>query len=208
MTENIRFAADLDKLCAAVVYLAESSIHDDAFGAAKLVKLLYFADCAAYLRRGKPITGCAYLRMEHGPYPQDWAATERMLERNGIVRVVEESITGGYRRQRWLPLQPSDPAALTDAERGILDEQLRRFADFNAAQIEEYSYAEVGWRSARPGAVIPYNLAGFRMPPPPDAETRARGQRIADTIREKGYRPANDITPKHRLLPDYHNRAV
>ena len=209
MTENApRFTADLDKISAAVAYLAERSRYDDAFGATKLVKLLYFADCAAYLRGGKPITGCAYIRMEHGPYPQDWAATEQMLERSGVISVVEEPIAGGYRRQRWLPLQPAQDGALTDAERAILDEQLRRFADFNAAQIEEYSHAEVGWRTAQPGAVIPYNLAGFRMPPPPDAETRARGRRIAAEIREKGYRPVNDITPQHYPLPDYHNRAV
>ena len=120
---------------------------------------------------------------------------ERMLERSGIVSVVEEPIPGGYRRQRWLPLQPANAAALTDAECAILDEQLRRFADFNAAQIEEYSHAEVGWRTAQPGAVIPYNLVGFRMPPPPNAETRARGRRIADTIREKGYGKVTDVTP-------------
>ncbi len=195
MTENARFATDLDKLAAAVAYLSQRSRNDDAFGETKLVKLLYFADCAAYLRYGKPITGCAYIRMEHGPYPQDWAATERMLERSGIVSVVAEPIPGGYRRQRWLPLPAANAAALTDAERDILDEQLRRFADFNAAQIEEYSHAEVGWRIAQPGAVIPYNLAGFRMPPPPNAETRARGRRIADTIREKGYGKVTDVTP-------------
>lgn len=195
MTENARFATDLDKLAAAVAYLAQRSRNDDAFGETKLVKLLYFADCAAYLRLGKPITGCAYIRMEHGPYPQDWAATERMLERSGIISVVAEPIPGGYRWQRWLPLPAANTAALTDAERAILDEQLRRFADFNAAQIEEYSHAEVGWRTAQPGAVIPYNLAGFRMPPPPNAETSARGRRIADTIREKGYGPVNDVTP-------------
>ena len=195
MTENPRFAADLDKISAAVAYLAERSRNDDAFGATKLVKLLYFADCAAYLRYGKPITGCAYIRMEHGPYPQDWAATERMLERSGIVSIVEEPMPGGYRRQRWLALQPAQAAALTAAERAILDEQLRRFADFNAAQIEEYSHAEVGWRISRPGAVIPYHLAGFRMPPPPDAETRARGRRIAAAIREKGYGKVTDVTP-------------
>lgn len=196
-SESPRFAVNLDKLAAAVAYLAQRSIRDDAFGETKLVKLLYYADCAAYLRGGQPITGSAYIRMEHGPYPQDWPATERMLERQGIISVVKETIPGGYQRQRWLPTPSADTSALTDHDRAVLDEQLRRFANFNAGDIEEYSHAELGWYATAPGAVIPYNLAGFRRPTgPPTAETLAHARRVAKRIRERGYEPSRDLTPQ------------
>lgn len=195
--ETIQFAVNPDKLAAAVVYLTQRSLHDDAFGETKLVKLLYFADCAAYLRYGRPITGNPYIHLEHGPYPQDWPATKKMLERQGIVTTVKEKLPGDCQhRHRLLPTPAADTSALTEQDCFILDAQLRRFANFNAGDIEKYSHAEVAWRTTAPGAVIPYNRIGFRMPDPPTAETYARARRIADSIREYGRGPVRDVTPR------------
>ena len=195
--ESPRFAVNLDKLAAAVAYLAQRSLHDAAFGETKLVKMLYFADCAAYLRYGRPITGNPYIHLEHGPYPQDWPATKKMLERQGIVTTVKEKLPGDCHRHRLLPTPAADTSALNDQDCFILDAQLRRFANFNAGDIEQYSHAEVAWRTTAPGAVIPYNLAGFRRPTgPPSAETLAHAKRVAERIRERGYEPSRDVTPR------------
>ena len=196
MTESARFSPNPDKLAAAAAYLAQRSLGDDNFGETKLVKLLYYADCAAYLRTGRPITGTTYVRLDHGPYPDNWRAVKQSLEHAGTIRVSHEQIPNGYSRQRWLPGQSAAADSLTEQERKFLDEQLHRFAGFNARQIEEYSHDEVGWRVTDQGQAIPYNLAGLRIPPPPTAETRARAQRIADDIRKNGRQVANDVTPR------------
>ena len=49
------FDLRLDKLTEAVVYLVNRSQNDPNFGETKLVKLLYYADCAAYLQTGSQL---------------------------------------------------------------------------------------------------------------------------------------------------------
>lgn len=194
-----RFAVDRDKLAAAVAYLAERSLADDAFGETKLVTLLYYADCAAYVRSGQPITGAAYIRRNHMPCPQDWPATERMLERKGVISVVKETMPGGYQRHRLrpAPAPAADTAALTELERAVLDEQLLRFADFSAGDLEQYFRDELVWYVTAPDAVIPFNLVGIRRPTrPPSAETLAHARRVAKRIREQGRGPTRDVTPQ------------
>lgn len=191
-----RFAINLDKLAAAVAYLAERSLGDSAFGETKLVTLLYYADCAAYVRGGQPITGAAYIRRNHMPCPQDWPATERMLERKGVISAVKETMPGGGHRQCWRPAAAADTAALTDRERAVLDEQLLRFADFSAGDLERYFRDELVWYVTAPDAVIPFNLVGIRKPGPPTAETLERAKRIAARIREQGRGPTRDVTPQ------------
>ena len=196
MKERQSFSLQWDKLAAVVAYLAERSRHDDAFGETKLVKLLYYADCAAYQRTGKPITGLTYVHMPHGPYPDDWQANLKRLEDDQAIKILEEYAPKGYWTRRPIVEGSAATDALTEKEQQFLDEQLRRFADFSAVQIEEYSHDEVAWRVTGQGRAMPYELVGFRMPGPVTDEVRKRAQRIADSIRERGYRIANDVTPR------------
>lgn len=195
-----RFQLQWDKLKAAVAYLTERSGNDDSFGSTKLVKLLYYADCAAYLHTGQPITGSNYIHMDHGPYPEDWRSLVGQLEREEIVRVDVEDISGSYQRRRPLLRQKATTSALTDQECSILDEQLRRFAEFNARDIEEYSHDELGWRRTVQGETIPYRLSGIRRPGTPDDETKARGRRIAKRIREEGRRVSRTIVVRDETV--------
>lgn len=196
MEKRQSFHLKWEKLAAAVAYLTERSRNDDGFGVTKLVKLLYYADCVAYQRTGEPITGANYIRMPHGPYPDKWQGLLERLEGERIIRVLDEDVGNGYQRHRPVRGASTETNTLTEEEKRFLDTQLRRFADFNARQIEEYSHDELAWRTTEQGRTLPYELAGIRIPGPPDAETKARGQRIADAIRERGYRIANDVTPR------------
>ena len=194
------FQLQWDKFKAVAAYLTERSQHDDSFGSTKLVKLLYYADCAAYLHSGKPLTGSNYIHMDHGPYPEGWRSLVDQLEREEIVRVDVEEISGGYQRRRPLLGQKATTSALSDEDRAILDDQLRRFAEFNAHDIEEYSHDELGWRITVQGESIPYRLSGIRRPGAPDEETKARGRRIAKRIREEGRRITRTIVVRDETL--------
>ena len=194
------FSLQWDKLAAAVAYLAERSRHDEAFGETKLVKLLYYADCASYQRTGKPITGATYIHMEHGPYPESWQSIRLTLENEETIRVIAENVPGGYQRRRTVAGALATTEALSDQECTFLNEQLRRFADLNAAQIEEYSHDELGWHITTQGEVIPYETSGIRRPGPPDEETKARGRRIAKRIRDEGRRISRVIVGRDETL--------
>ena len=185
MNVPMRFQLQWDKLKAAVAYLTERSLRDENFGQVKLVKLLYYADCEAYVQTGKPLTGANYIHEDHGPFPEGWRSITDQLEREGVVRILSEDIRGGYRRRRAVPVGPSNTDVLTDQERTFLDEQLRRFTGFNPVQIEDYSHNEVAWTSTVAGEIVPYELAGYRIPKL-DEDARERGQRIVDRIRQHG----------------------
>ena len=196
MAEYIRFFTNPDKLSAAIVYLAQRSLHDDHFGETKLVKLMYYADCAAYQRTGEPITGATYIRMDHGPYPDGWRAAIRDLEERGIVRVQEEVFeTTGAVRKRWLPNENADPIALTENDCRFLDEQVHRFWEYTGGQIEAYSHDDLAWHATATRQMMPYELSGIRRPGPPDEETRVRGLRILERIKKEGRKIARDVTP-------------
>ena len=96
-TEN-QFQLRKDKLIEAVLYLSERSADDPNFGVIKLVHLLYYADCAAFLKHGAPITGVTYLHFPHGPYPEHWYKIRQEMQAVGDVEVVYEDNDDGHRR--------------------------------------------------------------------------------------------------------------
>ncbi len=182
--EQETFSQDLDKLIEAALYLCERSADDPNFGMTKLVKLLYYADCSAYMQQGEPITGSAYLHFPHGPYPENWYRARAQMERSGAVTLLRESAGAHYHRYRLLPNRPANRELLSPAELTLLDEQVHRFAGFNAAAIEHYSHQEVAWRATEDGEPMDYELAGITAPPLSQNSVR-RGQAIADAIRRR-----------------------
>ncbi len=173
MTPREKFEQDRDKLIEAAIYLSEISVDDPDFGMTKLVKLLYYADCESYMQYGKPITGTTYLHFPHGPYPENWYQVREQMERNGDVEIVYETTTPGYQKYRMFPLRAADLERLSPDDRKSLEAQVKRFAGFNAAGIEEYSHQEVGWLSTEDGQPIPYALAGVVSPPLSERDIRA-----------------------------------
>lgn len=170
-----------DLLTESVIYLCEKSADDPNFGVIKLVQLLYYADCAAYLKYGAPITGLTYLHFPHGPYPERWHRLRREMEAAGAVETLYEDGDDGYRRYRLLPCRPARTETLPAAARAILDDQRERFADFNTAGIAEYARQQLGWRGTEDGEPIPYVAAGSAAPPLTANEIRElRRERLND----------------------------
>ena len=85
-----------EKLIEAVIYLCQRSVDDPNFGMTKLVKLLYYSDCASYAQVGAPITGTTYLHFPHGPFPENWYQVRQQMEANGDVSVEYETSVPGY----------------------------------------------------------------------------------------------------------------
>ena len=172
------FDLRLDKLTEAVVYLVNRSQNDPNFSETKLVQLLYYADCAAYMQTGEPITGVTYLRYPHGPYPQAWAARKNAITTAGDVDIFSEEMGTDVHRRRWTANRPVASGILSPREETILNEQLERFADFNASQIADYAHQEFGWILTEPGQPMPYDLAGLSDVPLTDENFDA-AKRIA-----------------------------
>ena len=178
------FSQDIGKLIEAALYLSERSENDPNFGTTKLVKLLYYSDCAAYILDGTPITGTTYLHFPHGPYPENWHRVRERMEQSGDATALRESAGAGYHRYRLLTNRPANRELLSPRELERMDEQLQRFIEFNAAGIESYSHQEVAWRATEDGEPMDYELAGVFAPPLSQNSVR-RGQAIANAIGQR-----------------------
>ena len=178
------FEQDLDKLVEAALYVLERSADDPNLGITKLVKLLYFADCTAYQDRGQPITGTTYRHFPHGPYPDNWHQVRQKIEESGAAAILRESMGYGYHRYRLLGNRPANRELLSREELALLDEQIQRFAEYNAGAIESYSHQEIAWRATEDGEPMDYELAGI-MAPPLSQNSIRRGQAISDAIRRR-----------------------
>lgn len=184
METEREFELHREKLIEAVIYLSERSADDPNFGVIKLVHLLYYADCAAYLQHGAPITGVTYLHFPHGPYPEHWYKVRREMQAAGDVEVVYEDCDDGFHRYRMLPNRTVKPETLTAEECAILDEQRKRFALFNTAGISEYSHYQLSWRGTEDGEPIPLVTAQATTMPMSANEIREARQ-IANDIAER-----------------------
>ena len=173
MAEYAQFEQDRVKLTEAAIYLSQLSVADPNFEMAKLVKLLYYSDCAAYAKYGQPITGTTYLHFPHGPFPENWHRVRAQMERNGDVDVIYETAATGYHSYWLRPRRAADLELLSPEDRAILEEQAQRFAGFNVAGIEQYSHQEVSWLSTEDGEPMAYELAGVVSAPLSERELRA-----------------------------------
>lgn len=173
MAQYAQFDQDRVKLAEVAIYLSQLSDGDPNFGMTKLVKLLYYSDCAAYTKHGRPITGTTYLHFPHGPFPENWHQVRKQMEQNGDVVVIYETAAPGYHRYRLRPRRAANLELLSPDDRVILEEQVRRFAGFNAAGIEQYSHQEVSWLSTEDGEPMAYELAGIVSAPLSEREIRA-----------------------------------
>ncbi len=153
-----------DKLIESAVHLMNGSAHDPNFGMTKLVKLLYYADCTSYILHGESITGTTYIHFPHGPYPENWYIVRQNMETSGAATIIRDASASGYYRYWLRANRPADMESLSSEDVRILDEQLQRFANFNASAIEEFSHQDAGWLATEDGEPIPYELAGIIAP--------------------------------------------
>ena len=174
------FTLQKDKLFEAVLYLAERSLDDPNLGIIKLTKLLYFADVAAYQKRGEPITGATYLHFPHGPHPKNWHKLRQEMESVGDIDVLHGHGPGSH-RYRVLPKRPARLETLSSDDCAILDEQLEKFTSFNTSGIEEHSQYGLGWLATEDGEPIPWEMSGMTDPPASVNDTMRR-MRFAATL--------------------------
>jgi hypothetical protein len=182
METPAQFTQDPAKVIEAVIYMAEHSKSDSYFGERKVYKLLYYADSEAYRQHGAPITGTTYVHYPHGPFPENWPALKREMLEAGDMQIFGSPPRDGRKdhgRNLIYPQRTVKEGVLTLEDCAILAAQVKRFAGFNFAGIEEYVQEEAGWLATDDGDAIPYEVAGISAPPL-SADGVRRGNRIAE----------------------------
>jgi hypothetical protein len=157
------------KLKELVVYIANKSKDDPAFGKTKLLKLLAYADFAAYKSLGQPITGATYIKLEHGPSSQEAPPALNLLRALGRIQIVNEDVFE-HEQSRIVAFGPADESVFTADELAIADQVIETFQSLNNTKMADVSHRDfVGWQIAEEREQIPYETV-FLAPPEPITE--------------------------------------
>ena len=149
---------DEDKFRELLVLIAGRLTDDDAGGATKLNKLLYFADFTHVRRTGRSITGAAYQKLPNGPAPRRLLPVRNELIASEEAELEERDFLG-YRQQRLVPKRDVDVSVFDDEELQTIDDVLRDLKGMNGREVSDLSHEEAGWRLTAEGDTIPYAAA-------------------------------------------------
>jgi hypothetical protein len=185
---NNSFNPNGDKFRELVLYLATKSECDKHFGAVKLNKQLFYCDFLAYQIYGKSITGQRYQKLDHGPAPRALLPVVRDLETEGAVVQQDRLTYGKHTQRRVVALRDADLSAFSAEEIALVDKVLDELRDFNAASVSDLSHRFLGWKLARVGEDIPYQVAlvslvGRRREP--TEKERELGRELEEKARAK-----------------------
>ena len=121
----------------------------------KLMKMLWYGDALSFKRRGIAMTGMVYRHEPMGALPVGHYSLMNLENLN-----IREEESNNY--DLMLHIYPSkgmDYAVLTDEDRSILDDVIKKFKDFKAKDIIEYMHKEMAYTKTKAGEIIPFSLA-------------------------------------------------
>lgn len=161
--------ADDQKLAELIIYIAQRSEGDDKFGATKLNKILFFSDFSHYAQHGQSITGQEYQALPQGPCPRRLMPIQRRLARQNAIAVLERTYYG-HRQNRTFALRDPDLSLFTASEIALVDRIIHRHWQKSATEISDHSHQFAGYRAAREGETIPYNVVFIEQREPTQDE--------------------------------------
>jgi len=175
------------KLAELMLFVSDRSADDERFGATKLNKILFYADFAAYLFLGAPITGQEYQRLGNGPAPRRLVPVRDLLVANQELAIQRVQYYGRP-QERTIALRSARLAEFTADEIALVTKIIEENWTRNARQISLKSHKFHGWEDAQDGEGIPYEVAllAKRKPSKFDkAKLRASAALAAEVIAGK-----------------------
>lgn len=143
---------NIDKIEAMISYIAESVSN---LFKVKLMKMLWYGDALSFKRHGIAMTGMVYRHEPMGALPVGHYSLMNLENLN-----IREEESNNY--DLMLHIYPSkgmDYAVLTDEDRSILDDVIKKFKDYKAKDIIEYMHGETAYTKTKAGEMIPFSLA-------------------------------------------------
>lgn len=143
---------NIDKLEAAISYIAE---HVSNLFKVKLMKMLWYVDALSYKTNGYAMTGMVYRHNDMGALPVGHYSLMNLENLN-----VQEEESYNYDSMLHIyPTKDMDYGVLSDEDKGILDEVIKKFHNYKAKEIVDYMHKEKAYIETKPGEIIPFSLA-------------------------------------------------
>lgn len=144
-----------DKFKALVQYVCWLSREDPSkLGAVKLNKVLWFSEVISFAKIGEPITGARFVKQKFGPVPKSIMPVLDMLQREGLLRIMEVEYYGHKKRQFVCQGDPNTDI-FSKEELEIVDEVAASILNSHtAASISDLTHDAI-WKLAGIGEDIP-----------------------------------------------------
>jgi putative zinc finger/helix-turn-helix YgiT family protein len=134
------------KVCETVVWLCQGP----GVWRTKLNKLLFYADFLHAKHHGATVTGLPYIRLQHGPVPDNYELVFATLCSNGHIGIAEKAV-GEHIAYLHRSMRGPDVTVFRPSEIEVLVTVQREFQRMGAVEISELSHREDAWLKTLPG---------------------------------------------------------
>lgn len=155
---------NLQKFREVLLYILNKVGSRPSIGETVIYKILYFIDFDFYEKYEEQLVGATYIKNKYGPTPVEFGKiVAQMIADKEIEKVKSQYFN--YPQTKYLPIRKPDLTLLRANEIGVIDDVLNRLSDMNAAQISDYSHADIPWITTGEGEAIEYESVFYRTPP-------------------------------------------
>ena len=137
-----------------MLYIAQRCQGHARFGGTKLNKILFYSDFFSYGKKGTPITGAEYFKLEFGPVPKRLMAVQSNLEDAGDA-VVQKSDFLGKEQKRLVALRDPDLSLFRADEIELVNKVIEKLEHMSAEEVSDLSHIRI-WRITKLKQSIPY----------------------------------------------------
>jgi len=151
----------VEKFKETLLYILERIGARSNVGEAVVCKLMYFIDFDYYEKFEEQLIGAKYIKNHFGPTPVAFPEiVKEMVESGDLTPVVKKYFQ--HDQKKYLPRRPSNLSMFSAQEKELIDWEIERFKDFNAAKMRDYSHRDVPWIGAKDLNTINYEAVFSR----------------------------------------------
>ena len=122
----------------------------------RLMKMLWYCDVISYKRTGKAMTGLVYCHEPMGALPVGHQEIVNLENVNVNTLIGDNPDMIMY---EFLPSENADESKLSDGEKSIIDEVIKKFITYDSKKIIEYMHGETAYKETKDKEIIPFSLA-------------------------------------------------
>ena len=137
----------VEKFKEVLLYILERIGARPNIGEAVVCKLMYFIDFDYYEKFEEQLIGAKYIKNHFGPTPVAFPEIIAQMEQNGDLTHVTKKYFQ-HDQKKYLPRRSADLSSFSAQEKELIDWEIERFKDFNAAKMRDYSHKDVPWIGA------------------------------------------------------------
>ncbi len=132
-------------------------------GQTVLYKILYFIDFDYYEKYEEQLIGAKYIKNTYGPTPVDFAKIVREMQQAGDCVEVKSKYFE-HDQTKYLPRRKADISCLSGRELEHINLTIKKYADWSATELSDYSHKDVPWLAADNKGIIDYEAVFYRTP--------------------------------------------